>query len=66
MSSMSLTKRMSFFRFLMTALQLLGKLVETFGPVIHATRASSPSLGVDLHAEQRYEPQLHDRRPLDA
>ncbi|XP_024357566.1 katanin p80 WD40 repeat-containing subunit B1 homolog KTN80.4 isoform X2 [Physcomitrium patens] len=42
-------------RFLMTALELLGKLVETFGPIIHATRTSAPSIGVDLQAEQRLE-----------
>jgi hypothetical protein len=41
-------------RFLVTALELLGKLVETFGPIIHATRTSAPSIGVDLQAEQRY------------
>lgn len=37
----------------MTALELLLKLVENFGPIIHATRTSSPSIGVDLQAEQR-------------
>ncbi|KAG0582551.1 hypothetical protein M758_3G068100 [Ceratodon purpureus] len=42
-------------RFLMTALELLGRLVETFGPIIHATRTSAPSIGVDLQAEQRLE-----------
>jgi katanin p80 WD40 repeat-containing subunit B1 len=42
-------------RFLMTALELLLKLVENFGPIIHATRTSSPSIGVDLQAEQRLE-----------
>ncbi|KAG0554292.1 hypothetical protein KC19_12G080100 [Ceratodon purpureus] len=42
-------------RFLMTALELLGKLVDTFGSIIHATRISSPSIGVDLQAEQRLE-----------
>lgn len=41
-------------RFLMTALELLGKLVATFGPIIHATRTSASSIGVDLQAEQRY------------
>ena len=40
-------------RFVMTALELLGKLVDTFGPIIHATRTSAPSIGVDLQAEQR-------------
>jgi katanin p80 WD40 repeat-containing subunit B1 len=42
-------------RFLVTALELLGKLVETFGPIIHATRTSAPSIGVDLQAEQRLD-----------
>lgn len=46
------------FRFLMTALELLLKLVENFGPIIHATRTSSPSIGVDLQAEQRCVPYL--------
>jgi len=46
--------KISVCRFLMTALELLGKLVETFGPIIHETRTSSPSIGVDLQAEQRY------------
>jgi hypothetical protein len=41
-------------RNLMTALSLLMKLINTFGPVIHTTRTSAPSLGVDLQAEQRY------------
>jgi katanin p80 WD40 repeat-containing subunit B1 len=42
-------------RNLITALSLLLKLVTTFGPVINTTRASAPSLGVDLQAEQRLE-----------
>ncbi|KAH9556503.1 hypothetical protein CY35_07G031700 [Sphagnum magellanicum] len=42
-------------RNLMTALSLLMKLINTFGPVIHTTRTSAPSLGVDLQAEQRLE-----------
>jgi katanin p80 WD40 repeat-containing subunit B1 len=42
-------------RNLITALSLLLKLVSTFGPVINTTRASAPSFGVDLQAEQRYE-----------
>lgn len=42
-------------RFLMTALELLGKLVATFGPIIHATRTSASSIGVDLQAEQRLD-----------
>jgi katanin p80 WD40 repeat-containing subunit B1 len=41
-------------RNLVTALSLLMKLINTFGPVIHTTRTSAPSLGVDLQAEQRY------------
>lgn len=45
-------------RFLMTALELLLKLAENFGPIIHAARTSSPSIGVDLQAEQRCVPHL--------
>ncbi|KAJ7532830.1 hypothetical protein O6H91_13G021700 [Diphasiastrum complanatum] len=40
---------------LKTALSVLTMLVKTFGPVIHSSLSSSPSFGVDLQAEQRYE-----------
>lgn len=33
---------------------MLLKLVRIFGPVIHSTLSASPSVGVDLQAEQRY------------
>lgn len=42
-------------RHLGVSLELLVKLVRTFGPVIHSTVSAGPSsVGVDLEAEQRY------------
>jgi hypothetical protein len=42
-------------RHLSVSLELVVKLVRTFGPVIHSTVSASPSsVGVDLQAEQRY------------
>ncbi|KAJ8761469.1 hypothetical protein K2173_001602 [Erythroxylum novogranatense] len=37
------------------SLEMLLKLVAVFGPVIHAAISAPPSVGVDLHAEQRLE-----------
>ncbi|ONM12112.1 Katanin p80 WD40 repeat-containing subunit B1-like protein [Zea mays] len=42
-------------RHLVVALELLVKLVRTFGPMIHSTVSSGPCVGVDLEAEQRRE-----------
>ncbi|XP_062227138.1 katanin p80 WD40 repeat-containing subunit B1 homolog KTN80.4-like isoform X2 [Phragmites australis] len=42
-------------RHLGVSLELLVKLVRTFGPVIHSTVSAGPSVGVDLQAEQRRE-----------
>ncbi|AQK47263.1 Katanin p80 WD40 repeat-containing subunit B1-like protein, partial [Zea mays] len=42
-------------RHLGVALELLVKLVRTFGPMIHSTVSSGPCVGVDLEAEQRRE-----------
>lgn len=41
-------------RHLGVALELLVKLVRTFGPMIHSTVSAGPCVGVDLEAEQRY------------
>ncbi|XP_020115278.1 katanin p80 WD40 repeat-containing subunit B1 homolog isoform X2 [Ananas comosus] len=42
-------------RHLGVSLEMLHKLVRTFGPVIHSTLSAGPSVGVDLQAEQRLE-----------
>eukprot|EP00249_Psilotum_nudum_P014278 c24748_g1_i1 orf=610-3012(-) len=44
-----------FDRYVNTALVILLLLVKNFGNVIHTTRSASPSFGVDLHAEERFE-----------
>ncbi|XP_072962408.1 katanin p80 WD40 repeat-containing subunit B1 homolog KTN80.4-like [Typha angustifolia] len=44
-----------FDRHLTIALEMLLKLVKTFGPVISSTLSAAPSVGVDLQAEQRLE-----------
>ena len=42
-------------RHVAVSLELVVKLVRTFGPVIHSTVSAGPSsVGVDLQAEQRY------------
>lgn len=43
-----------YFRHLGVSLEMLHKLVRTFGPVIHSTLSAGPSVGVDLQAEQRF------------
>ncbi|XP_073012627.1 katanin p80 WD40 repeat-containing subunit B1 homolog KTN80.4-like isoform X2 [Typha latifolia] len=42
-------------RHLDISLEMLLKLVRTFGPVIHSTLSAGPSVGVDLQGEQRLE-----------
>nr|XP_010940397.1 katanin p80 WD40 repeat-containing subunit B1 homolog isoform X2 [Elaeis guineensis] len=42
-------------RHLGISLEMLLKLVRTFGPVIYSTLSAGPSVGVDLQAEQRRE-----------
>ncbi|XP_073014477.1 katanin p80 WD40 repeat-containing subunit B1 homolog KTN80.4-like isoform X1 [Typha latifolia] len=42
-------------RHLGVSLEMLLKLVRIFGPVIHSTLSSGPSVGVDLQAEQRLD-----------
>ncbi|KAK8963240.1 hypothetical protein KSP40_PGU003158 [Platanthera guangdongensis] len=42
-------------RHLCISLEMLLKLVKTFGPVIHSTLSAGSSVGVDLQAEQRLE-----------
>lgn len=37
------------------SLEMLLKLVAVFGPVIHSTISAPPAVGVDLHAEQRFD-----------
>ena len=39
------------------SLELLLKLVACFGPTICSTISAPPSVGVDLHQEERYIPQ---------
>uniref|UniRef100_A0A7N1A6C1 Katanin p80 WD40 repeat-containing subunit B1 homolog n=1 Tax=Kalanchoe fedtschenkoi TaxID=63787 RepID=A0A7N1A6C1_KALFE len=42
-------------RHITVSLELLLKLVAVFGPMIFATASAPPSVGVDLHAEERRE-----------
>ncbi|CAM8904090.1 unnamed protein product [Rhodiola kirilowii] len=42
-------------RHITVSLELLVKLVAVFGPIIFATASGPPSVGVDLHAEERRE-----------
>ncbi|KAI9074935.1 hypothetical protein K1719_043098 [Acacia pycnantha] len=42
-------------RHIKVSLDILLKLVAVFGPTIHATISATPSVGVDLHAEERRE-----------
>lgn len=41
-------------RHLGIALDMLLKLVKSFGPLIHSAISAAPLVGVDLEAEQRY------------
>lgn len=38
------------------SLEMLLKLVAVFGSVVFATVSATPTVGVDLHAEQRFGP----------
>ncbi|KAL2588159.1 hypothetical protein AAZV13_13G154600 [Glycine max] len=43
-------------RHVKVSLDMLLKLVAVFGPTIRSTISAPPSVGIDLHAEQRYPP----------
>ncbi|KAG0472566.1 hypothetical protein HPP92_014423 [Vanilla planifolia] len=42
-------------RHLGICMEILLKLVKTFGPLIHSTLSAGPSVGIDIQAEQRLE-----------
>lgn len=54
LGSLMICVLLQFYRHANISLEMLLKLVAVFGPVVRSTISAPPAVGVDLHAEQRF------------